>query len=362
MLNIINGTQYSFRQIVDWHAAGASVMRTTHLGNQPPELLLCSSHGIPIALDESLYGNAKTYKPAYLKQDGRFIKLVRSNDEQLRLFQIDYLKYEAIPVETVRLLEGKANTICQLHLESLRQVHGRNAFAVSELYFTDEGFLHDVLSVFAQEMPTVFSEYYVDGVLHFLSEAIGDYFTYVSKNGLSVQAVRRSDIAGLCIKFIRGTLFLCEGVPLKVSGIRINVKLMALLISVIDGIRINGGRKCGATLIHLAGIHMMNYMFNDQTLSKDYQMNFRMVYSVLQKKFSNVFATDCNFIVFPVNSLYPFLHWDNDLLEDDFHSARRDGFAPSGPRSERSHYDQLVSPSAVSISQNLFNMKICDLM
>ena len=67
MFKITNGENYSLKAIHDHQQNGGSVLRSAHVGNFNAPTLFLAQEGFPVILHEHIRGDAKIYKPAFVK-------------------------------------------------------------------------------------------------------------------------------------------------------------------------------------------------------------------------------------------------------------------------------------------------------
>jgi hypothetical protein len=150
MFNIIDGSNLSLQEIINFCNNGGSFIRASHLGNQPIETLFLSKNNCTVLLHEYFYANSILYKPGYIKYANEQLKM-HSKITNIRLTQCRNLEKTKIPAEIINILSpnklSDINTIAQLHYLSFKQIDKNNYFGLAEFLLYEYDFLVSIIGI-----------------------------------------------------------------------------------------------------------------------------------------------------------------------------------------------------------------------
>ncbi|MFH1326322.1 MAG: hypothetical protein ABIH48_02540 [Candidatus Falkowbacteria bacterium] len=302
MFKISNGENYSLKAIHDHQQNGGSVLRSAHVGNFNAPTLFLAQEGFPVILHEHIRGDAKIYKPAFLKIGGRELPLTDQTTLPLTHSVINVEAKEKIK----SILEGNFQRPAQLHYESLKKLFPNNIQLTSQLFFEQEPFFAKALEVLAREYPYLFANFVgKDGSVFNLAEKQeGDGLVYLGNNGTKVE-INREQVAKLAYDYLKQTIEAITGNGENPEGIVMKSNLYILLSSLCEvykgRIGVERYHPDQVDVIHFSGVEMINYLIKNQNQAQNNAKELNDLYKTLKREFRGALPDILNFKLVPTD-------------------------------------------------------------
>ena len=312
MFVIRNGSHLSLDSIHQLQRDGASVLRSAHLGNFNPATLFLAQEGFDVILDEHIIGNFRGYKPGTMKVGSR--EFVLADDLNTPLTHM--VCKTGTESEIGQFVSRTVSRPSQVHYESLRRLYPNNIKLTSSFLLEQEIFLREVLEVLIVKFPEVFRKYVS-------SEGRVYHFSYASKAGSFVYTGETNDdikidklkIVEDTLQYFRTTRDSIISSTHPMQGIVLSPVADILLLTICDLYKARVGvtryRKESVSVIHFAGVEMMNYLIKNTTQAKENSQKFNDFYKYLYSLFTDRLPERVDFFLVPTNILA-------QVLTDDY--------------------------------------------
>lgn len=317
MFKITNEENYSIEDIHKHQLEGASLLRSAHVGNFNPSTLFLAREEFPIILHEHIRGDAKIYRPAFVKVNGEEI-LVSDNIEK----PLTHLTIRPDAKDRVNNILGKKLTRpSQLHYKSLRELFPRNIQLTSQFFLEQDPFFSHALEVLARVSPRLFANYVnQEGQVFNLSEeTTSDHQIYRTENGEEIK-IDKEHIGELSYKYLQQTINSILGDSENPEGLVMKSNLYILLSSICETYKGRNGIERynpeQVSVIHFAGAEMINYLVKNKNLSEYNSKELNEMYGTLQKEFGNILPGNLDFRLVPTDIYGRFVTDDQDVLEE----------------------------------------------
>ena len=304
MFKITNGENYSLKAIHGHQQEGGSVLRSAHVGNFNAPTLFLAQEGFPVILHEHIRGDAKIYKPAFVKIGGLEFPIT----DQIKL-PLTHSVVNAEAKERIKsILEGNFQRPAQLHYESLKKLFPNNIQLTSQLFFEQESFFTKALEVLAREYPYLFANF-VDkegNVFNLADKQAGDKQLYIDDNGTEIK-INREQVAELTHNYLKQTVEAITGNGSNPEGIVMKSNLYILLSSVCEIYKDRTGteryRPDRVEVVHFSGAEMVNYLIKNQNQAQDNTKELNNLYETLRRKFGGILPDILDFRLVPTDMI-----------------------------------------------------------
>lgn len=327
MFKITNGEKYSLKEIHKCQKEGDSLLRSAHVGNFNPSTLFLAQEGFPIILHEHIKGDAKGYKPAFLKIGGEEF-LISDNPE----LPLTHLKIRAQAKEKVNNILGRDFLRpSQLHYETLSKLFPKNINLASQFFFEQEPFFGQAMEVLSKEFTYLFENYVnQEGKIYNLLEnnEFGDQ-TYNSDSGEKIK-IKKENISELAYQYLQQTIDSITKNDKNPEGLIMKSNLYILLSSICEVYKGRNGiaryNHVQDQVIHFSGAEMINYLIRNGKQAEYNQKELNAMYETLRKTFGNILPETLEFRLVPTEMLGHLITDDYDIAEkyNDFFVANRE--------------------------------------
>jgi len=304
MFKIANGENYSLEEIHTHQQNGGSVLRSAHVGNFNPSTLFLAQEGFPIILHEHIRGNAKIYKPAYLKIDGHEFPIT----DQTTLPLTHSVINEEANDEIHQIMRGSFQRPAQVHYESLKKLFPNNVQLTSQLFFEQNTFFQEVLEVLSKRFSHLFSNF-VDkngNVFNLAENQSGNYQEYISEDGQQIR-IDREQIGELTYNYLRQTIDAIVGSGENPEGIVMKSNLYVLLSSLCEIYKGRNGveryHPDNVEVVHFSGAEMINYLVKNQKQVEQNAKELNDLYVVVKKEFEGLLPNTLDFRLVPTGMI-----------------------------------------------------------
>lgn len=304
MFKITNGENYSLKEMHDHQQGGGSILRSAHVGNFNAPTLFLAQEGFPITLHEHIRGDAKIYKPAYLKIGGHEFPIT---DQRTLPLTHSVISVEARD-KILSILGRNFQRPAQLHYESLKKLFPNNIQLTSQLFFEQESFFVNVLKVLARKFPHLFANF-IDregDVFNLAEKQDGDGQLYIGNNDTRIE-INREQIAELTYNYLKQTIDAItkngnnpEGTVMK-SNLYI---LLSSLCEVYKGrIGVERYHPDQVKVVHFSGEEMINYLIKNKKQAPNNAQELNDLYETLKREFRGVLPDILDFRLVPTNMI-----------------------------------------------------------
>ncbi|PIU10930.1 hypothetical protein COT27_00595 [Candidatus Kuenenbacteria bacterium CG08_land_8_20_14_0_20_37_23] len=304
MFKITNGENYSLKAIHDHQQNGGSVLRSAHVGNFNAPTLFLAQEGFPVILHEHIRGDAKIYKPAFLKIGGQELPLTDQTTLPLTHSVINSEAKEKIK----SILEGNFQRPAQLHYESLKRLFPSNIQLTSQLFFEQEPFFAKAMEVLAREYPGLFGNFVdKEGNIFNLAKKQGkNEQLYIDDNGTEI-SINPEQVAEMAHNYLKQTIEAITRNGSNPEGIVMKSNLYLLLSSVCEIYKDRTGteryRPDRVEVVHFSGAEMMNYLIKNRNHAQDNTKELNNLYETLRREFGSILPDILDFRLVPTDMI-----------------------------------------------------------
>jgi len=304
MFKITNGENYSLSTIHAHQQDGGSVLRSAHVGNFNAPTLFLAQDGFPIILHEHIRGNAKIYRPGYVKIDEHEFPIT----DQLSLPLTHSFISEEVREKVKGIMDGNFQRPAQIHYESLKRLFPNNIQLTSQLFFEQEHFFIKALKVLAKKFPHLFANF-VDregNVFNLAGKQAGNSRLYFDSSG-NRREVEHEQIAELSYKYLKQTIEAITGNGSNPEGVVMKSNLYILLSSVCEIYKGRFGveryRPNQVEVIHFSGVEMINYLIKNQKQAEYNAQELNDLYETLKGEFGGILPETLDFKLVPTDMI-----------------------------------------------------------
>ncbi len=298
MFKITNGAKYSLEEIHKHQKEGASLLRSAHVGNFNPSTIFLAQEGFPIILHEHIKGNAKIYRPAFLRINGE--EFLISDNPNLPLTHLK-IRTEARE-KTGNILARDFSRPSQLHYESLRKLFPQNIQLTSQFFLEQDPFLAQAIEILAKEFPSLFANYVnQEGQIFNLSNRneLGHQI-YDADSGEKIK-IKKENISELAYKYLQQTVDSITGHGENPEGLIMPSNLYVLLSSICEVYKGRSGieRYNPDQVICFSGTEMINYLIRNRSQAEHNLKELNEMYETLRKSFRSILPETLDFRLVP---------------------------------------------------------------
>ncbi|MBU0722417.1 hypothetical protein KKA93_03115 [Patescibacteria group bacterium] len=302
MFKITNGENYSLKAIHTHQQNGGSVLRSAHVGNFNSPTLFLAQDGFPVILHEHIRGDAKIYRPGYIKIDGHEFPIT----DRLALPLTHSFINEEVKEKIKSVMERNFQRPAQLHYESLKKLFPNNIQLTSQLFFEQEPFFVRTLEVLARRSPYLFANF-VDregNVFNLAEKQGGNSQLYIDNNGTKIK-INNEQFAEMAHNYLKQTIEAITGNGNNPEGIVMESNLYILLSSICEVYKGRFGveryRPNQVEVIHFSGVEMINYLIKNQKQAENNTQELNDLYETLRGEFKGMLPENLDFRLVPTD-------------------------------------------------------------
>lgn len=304
MFKITNGENYSLSAIHTHQQNDGSILRSAHVGNFNAPTLFLAQDGFPVILHEHIQGDAKIYRPGYIKIDGYEFPIT----DRLTLPLTHSFINEEVKEKIKSVMEGDFQRPAQLHYESLKKLFPNNIQLTSQLFFEQEPFFVRALEVLAKKFPHLFANF-VDregNVFNLAEKQDGNGQLYTDNNGNRIE-INYEQISELVHNYLKQTIEAITGNGNNPEGIVMKSNLYILLSSICEVYKGRFGieryRPNQVEVIHFSGTEMINYLIKNQRQAEANTQELNDLYETLRGEFRGMLPDSLDFRLVPTDMM-----------------------------------------------------------